>query len=102
MAGNNRPSLDSLVPLMMLENEQIDNQQDELTCEPPIGLQDDFEVQLQSFVSILEILRHFESGDIVLAQFESQCLPAIVFNINGLVMTFDSKSLVEQNPKTIS
>lgn len=37
MVGNNRPSLDSLVPLMMLEDEQIDTQQDELTCEPPIG-----------------------------------------------------------------
>lgn len=40
---------------------------------------------------LLEILRHFESGDIVLVQLDSQCLPAIVFNINGFVMKFDSK-----------
>lgn len=73
MAENNRPSLDSLVPLMMLEDDnEINNQQNELTCEPPT-----------------EILRHFESGDIVLVQLDSQCLPAIVFNINGFVMKFD-------------
>lgn len=40
---------------------------------------------------ILEVLRHFESGDIVLVRLESHCLPAIVFNMSGLVMKFDSK-----------
>jgi hypothetical protein len=40
---------------------------------------------------ISEVLRHFESGDIVLVRLDSQCLPAIVFNVSGLVMKFDSK-----------
>lgn len=43
MAENNRPSLDSLVPLMMLEDDnEINNQQNELTCEPPTGLNERF------------------------------------------------------------
>ena len=44
----------------------------------------------------LEVLRHFESGDIVLVRLESQCLPAIVFNNSGLVMKFDSKIIFNQ------
>jgi len=48
---------------------------------------------------LLEILRHFESGDIVLVRIDSQCLPAIVFNISGLVMKFDSK--IKSNEKQL-
>lgn len=40
---------------------------------------------------ILEIVRYFESGDLVLVRLDAQCLPAIVFNVSGLVMKFDSK-----------
>jgi predicted membrane channel-forming protein YqfA (hemolysin III family) len=40
---------------------------------------------------ILEVLRYFESGDLVLVRTDSNCLPAIVFNASGLVMKFDSE-----------
>ncbi|CAF0760719.1 unnamed protein product [Rotaria sp. Silwood1] len=72
MAVNSRPSLDVLVPLVMIENNITNDNNDNLPCEPP-----------------KEVLRHFDSGDIVLVQLDSQCLPAIVFNISGLVMKFD-------------
>jgi len=72
MATNSRPSLDVLVPLVMIEDNIINDSSDDLSCEPQ-----------------KEVLRHFESGDIVLVRLNSHCLPAIVFNISGLVMKFD-------------
>ncbi|CAF1257968.1 unnamed protein product [Adineta steineri] len=72
MASNSRPSLDVLVPLVMIENNIVNENNDNLSAEPQ-----------------KEVLRYFESGDIVLIRLEAQCLPAIVFNINGLVMKFD-------------
>jgi len=72
MAANNRPSLDVLVPLVMIEDNITNDSNDDLSCETQ-----------------KEVLRHFESGDIVLVRLDSQCLPAIVFNISGLVMKFD-------------
>ncbi|CAF2381245.1 unnamed protein product [Rotaria sp. Silwood2] len=72
MAANSRPSLDVLVPLVMIENNITNDNSDNLPCEPQ-----------------KDVLRHFDSGDIVLVRLDSQCLPAIVFNISGLVMKFD-------------
>ncbi|UJR35483.1 hypothetical protein I4U23_028238 [Adineta vaga] len=73
MMTNNRPSLDSLVPLVMIDNNTMNDENiDNLSSE-----------------SHKEILRHFETGDIVIVQIDTQYFPAIVFNINGLVMKFD-------------
>jgi len=72
MAANNRPSLDVLVPLVMIEDNITNDSNDDLSCETQ-----------------KEVLRHFESGDIVLVRIDSQCLPAIVFNISGFVMKVD-------------
>jgi hypothetical protein len=92
MAANSRPSLDVLVPLVMVENNITNDNSDNLLCEPQKGLIWEFFVFFNyknRFIS--EVLRHFESGDIVLVRLDSQCLPAIVFNVSGLVMKFDSK-----------
>lgn len=67
-----RPSLDTLVPLMMIQNTSSDDANETSRCEPA-----------------KELLRHFASGDLVLVRLDTQCLPAIVFNISGLVMKFD-------------
>ncbi|CAF0785482.1 unnamed protein product [Rotaria sordida] len=72
MAVNSHPSLDVLVPLVMIENNITPDNSDNLSCDPQ-----------------KEVLRHFDSGDIVIVRLDSQCLPAIVFNISGLVMKFD-------------
>lgn len=90
---NNRPSLDVLVPLIMVEDQMEHENSDDLSSESPKGFQWNFSLSnlMDLLFLILEILRHFESGDIVLVQLESHCLPAIVFNMSGLVMKFDSK-----------
>ncbi|CAF3412594.1 unnamed protein product [Rotaria socialis] len=70
--ANIRPSLDVLVPLVMIENNVTNDISDNVSCEPQ-----------------KDLLRHFESGDVVIVRLDSQCLPAIVFNITGLVMKFN-------------
>ncbi|CAF1602501.1 unnamed protein product [Adineta ricciae] len=73
MMTNTRPSLDILVPLVMVDEDTTnDENMESLSYEPE-----------------KEIFRHFESGDIVLVRLDTQCFPAIVFNISGLVMKFD-------------
>ncbi|CAF5136306.1 unnamed protein product, partial [Rotaria socialis] len=57
----------------MIENNVTNDISDNVSCEPQ-----------------KDLLRHFESGDVVIVRLDSQCLPAIVFNITGLVMKFNS------------
>jgi hypothetical protein len=38
MAANNRPSLDVLVPLVMIEDNTTNDSNDDLSCEPQKGL----------------------------------------------------------------
>ncbi len=38
MAVNNRPSLDVLVPLVMIEDSIVNDSNDDLSCEPSKGL----------------------------------------------------------------
>jgi len=90
MTANSRPSLDVLVPLVMIDDNITNDSNDDLSCEQQKGLNKIFYL-IRNIEYLLEVLRHFESGDIVLVRLDSQCLPAIVFNISGLVMKFDSK-----------
>ncbi len=42
MTSNNRPSLDVLVPLVMIENNIMDDSSENLSCEPQKGLKKRF------------------------------------------------------------
>jgi hypothetical protein len=95
MSTINRPSLDVLVPLVMMENEPL--------CEGegkgPTSNDSDRSEQIRSDGDVfvvrirfqIDILRYFDSGDLVLIRQRRNFLPGIVFNATGLVMKFDSK-----------
>ena len=85
-----RPSLDTLVPLMMIQNNTSDDATENSPCEPAKGWTGRRQDSCRR-VCRLELLRYFASGDLVLVRLDAQCLPAIVFGISGLVMKFDSK-----------
>lgn len=91
MTSVNRPTLDSLVPLVMIDNASPMDVNETPATETIKGLIF-FSLRFDWIhFSSTDILRHFESGDLVLVRLDGTCLPAIVFNATGFVMKFDSR-----------